>query len=389
MKTNLIIIVILLWIPIAGFCLTQNSKVSIITSEPGSELYTIFGHTAIRITDDSLNIDRVYNFGTFDFSTSFFYVKFLKGNLEYYLSINDYDDFLLNAQMEQRIVYEQTLNLNYNERLKMFNSLERQYNSDDRYYKYDFFYCNCATRVRDAILNAKTVPIEYDTSSYCCQTFRQLLNPYISKNYWVDFVINISLGTEADRIAQPNDYMFLPYYVMNIIEDSNIAYEKTLVLNASVSSNNNYKCPYLSPLLIASLIILLSLITKYRKTIFYLFTSIVGLIGLFLITVSLVTDNPAFSSNLNIYWTAPSLLLLLIRNRKINDIIKLFYITLLILLLIFWNILSQSFSITFIPWIITLIVILLTDLQWYKKFTVMIALLIIATKRDYFLWLNE
>jgi len=369
------IIMLLMIAPETGFCLTENSKVSILTTELGNQLYTIFGHTAIRITDDSLNIDRVYNFGTFDFSSSFFYLNFLKGNLDYFLSIDDYANFIYNSQLEQRKVYEQILNLNFNERLRLFNRLESQYNSDDRYYKYDFFYNNCATRVRDAIFNAKTDPTEYDMNSYCCLTFRQLLIPYVSKNYWIDFVINISLGKEADRVARPTDYMFLPYFVMRILQDARIVNKKSIVIDAPISNNTKFNYSHLSAWLSASLIILLSLIAKYRKAIFYTFISLVGLIGLILLTVSLVSDNPAFSSNFNTIWTIPSLLVLLIRNRQVNDIIKLFYISLLISMPLFWTMLPQDFSITFIPWIMTLVIILLWDLQWVKNTTRMLSVI--------------
>jgi len=372
-----------------GFCLTENSKVSILTSEPGNELYTIFGHTAIRITDDSLNIDRVYNFGTFDFNSSFFFLKFLKGNLDYFLSIDDFANFLSNSQLEQRKVYEQKLNLNFNERLRLFNRLESQYNSDDRYYKYDFFYDNCATRVRDAILTAKTDPIEYDANSYCCLTFRQLLIPYISKNYWIDFVINISLGKETDRTAKPTDYMFFFYYTMHILQDARILNKKSTLVDAPISNITNFNYSHVSVWLSASLIILMSLIAKYRKAIFYVFISLVGLIGLILLTVSLVSDNPAFSSNFNVIWTIPSLLVLLIRNRQINDIIKLFYISLLISMSLFWTMLPQDFSITFIPWIITLIIILMIDLQWIQKINKVIMAICYNRETIPFLKLNE
>lgn len=371
-------------IPITGICLTENSKVSILTSEPGSELYTLFGHTAIRITDEKLNIDRVYNFGTFDFNSSFFYFKFLIGNLDYSLSINDYDDFLHNSKSGQRNVYEQLLKLNLIERSKLFNSLERQYNSDDRYYKYDFFYDNCATRVRDAILNAKSEPIEYDTNSYCCQSFRQLLKPYVSKNYWVDFGINISLGKEADKIVRPNDFMFLPDYIKNILQDAHIIDKEKLVIDEPDSDKTKFNFSYLSPWIIAILLVVLSFIDKFRKIIFYAFMSLVTLIGLILLTVSLVSDNPAFSSNFNIIWTIPSLIVLLIRNRQVNDIIKLFYISLLISMPLFWTMLPQDFSITFIPWIIILIIILMIDLQWIKK-TRLYRLFVITDKRYLFL----
>lgn len=383
-RIRLIFMISLSLIPITGICLTENSKVSILTSEPGSELYTLFGHTAIRITDEKLNIDRVYNFGTFDFNSSFFYFKFLIGNLDYSLSINDYDDFLHNSKSGQRNVYEQLLKLNLIERSKLFNSLERQYNSDDRYYKYDFFYDNCATRVRDAILNAKSEPIEYDTNSYCCQSFRQLLKPYVSKNYWVDFGINISLGKEADKIVRPNDFMFLPDYIKNILQDAHIIDKEKLVIDEPDSDKTKFNFSYLSPWIIAILLVVLSFIDKFRKIIFYAFMSLVTLIGLILLTVSLVSDNPAFSSNFNIIWTIPSLIVLLIRNRQVNDIIKLFYISLLISMPLFWTMLPQDFSITFIPWIIILIIILMIDLQWIKK-TRLYRLFVITDKRYLFL----
>jgi hypothetical protein len=369
MRTYTVIILLLIIAPETGYCLTENSKVSILTSEPGRDLYTIFGHSAIRITDVSLNIDRVYNFGTFDFSSSFFYLKFLKGNLDYFLSIDDYGNFLSNSKLEKRKVYEQILNLNFNERLRLFNRLESQYKSDDRYYKYDFFYDNCATRVRDAIFNAKTDPIVYDTNSYCCQTFRQLLKPYIFKYYWIDFVVNISLGNKADKAARPNEFMFLPFYIKNMLQDVRIVDESGIVADAPVSNKTRFNYSHVTVWLGALLIILLSFITKYRKAIFYVFVSLVGLIGLILITVSLVFDIPAFSSNFNIIWTIPSLLVVLIRNKQINDVIKLLYISLLISMSIFWIMLPQGFSITFIPWIMTLVIILLMDLQWVKNTT--------------------
>ncbi|MDX9803561.1 MAG: DUF4105 domain-containing protein [Dehalococcoidales bacterium] len=366
MKTKSVFIVLISLIPITGICMTENSKVSILTSEPGSELYTLFGHTAIRINDSSIGIDKVYNFGTFDFSSPFFYARFLKGNLDYFLSVNDYAGFIHNSQLEGRRVYEQILNLNFSEKSNLFYNLERQYNSDYRFYKYDFFYDNCATRVRDAIFNAYNKPIEYDTNSYCCQTFRQLLKPYISKNYWIDFVVNLSLGKNADKVARPNDFMFLPFYIKNILQDAHIVEKERLVIDAPISGKTVSNFSYLSPWLIASLIILASFLTKYRKLISYFFFSLVGLTGLILLIISLVSDNPAFSGNLNIYWTMPSIIILLFRNRTIKNIVALSYLINLISLLLFWNILSQEFSITIIPWITTLMILLLMDLQWFK-----------------------
>jgi hypothetical protein len=78
-----------------------------------------------------------------------------------------------------------------------------------------------------------------------------------------------------------------------------------------------------------------------------------------------LTENTAFSNNLNIVWTAPSFLVLLFYTRQINEVFKLIYISLLVLLILSWNIIPQDFSTTFIPWILTLIVVLLLDLKWF------------------------
>ncbi len=96
---------------VSGFELTEQSRISILTVDPGQELYTIFGHTAIRVTDETLKIDRIYNFGTFDSSSPFFYIEFLRGNLNYFLSISDYNTFFRNTIDEKRKIDEQILNL--------------------------------------------------------------------------------------------------------------------------------------------------------------------------------------------------------------------------------------------------------------------------------------
>jgi hypothetical protein len=361
MNKSMLIILLILGAR-SGFCLTENSKVSVLTSEPGSELYTLFGHTAIRINDSSIGIDKVYNFGTFDFSSPFFYARFLKGNLDYFLSVNDYPGFIHNSQLEGRRVYEQILNLNFSEKSNLFYNLERQYNSDDRFYNYDFFYDNCATRVRDAIIKVHTKPFLYDTASFCCITFRQLLIPYISQNFWIDFSVNIALGKNADKIASPNDFMFLPHYLMKILKDSKIANDKTLIVNVPDSSYRRFNLSYISGWTIAIVLVFLTLIDKFRRIIFYSFVSTTGLIGLLLLIVSLVSDNTAYSNNLNIAWTIPSLAIISVRNRKISNVLNLIYLSLLFILISSWNILPQAFSNTFLPWILTLIIILLMDM---------------------------
>ena len=158
-------------IPASGAELTERSRISVLTVDPGKELYTIFGHTAIRVTDEKLKIDRVYNFGTFDAGSPFFYIEFLRGDLNYFLSISDYNTFFRNTVSEKRRIVEQVLQLTYPERLRIYTVLEKQYQSNARFYRYDFFYDNCATRVRDVIFNSSPSSFNYDTTQFCCKSF--------------------------------------------------------------------------------------------------------------------------------------------------------------------------------------------------------------------------
>ncbi len=358
MKT-IILAILLLTIPISGFSLSHRSKISVLTSEPGNEYATIFGHSSIRVIDDSLGIDDVFNFGSFDFNEPFFYLKFVKGNLKYFLSVVDYNTFMRYAYTAKQKIHEQVLNMSLIERNNVFDKLMRCYNSSDRYYRYDFFYDNCATRVRDVILGSTEKAVRLDSSQYKNKSFRQLLKPYITDNYWINFGINFILGRECDKIATTSDYMFLPFYIMDILQKAPLVKEHKIIAYGSLSKNDS-NWSYLFPWLITAMILLLSLWNKSRKIVFYTVITTVGLSGLILLTIGIITVNPAFSHNLNICWTLPSLVLLLVRNKRIGRIISITYIILLFIVLLLWNYLPQDFSVTFIPWMLSIIIVLLS-----------------------------
>jgi Domain of unknown function (DUF4105) len=363
------ILVLLLKGSLSAFCISGNLQVSLLTLEPGIESYTIFGHTAIRIKDSTSHTDRVYNFGTFNFNTPHFYWKFLKGDLNYYLSAYSFRSFMRSSAREQRKVWEQNLDLDTLEKQRIYDNLERCYNSGGRFYRYDFFHDNCATRVRDVIFNGLDKKAGYDTGSFCCKTFRQLLEPYISVNYWFDLGINLVLGKEADRVARPDDFMFLPDYIMQILQSARLANGKQLILDASVPRPDRFRFSYVLPWIIVAFLVLISLPARTRKIIFYAVLSVFGIFGLFLLFVSLISVNSGFRNNYNIAWTLPSILILFIRNRKINDIMKIIYAGLLVLMILFRNNLPQEIPLTFLPLILVLVLVLLMDLRRIKRKT--------------------
>ncbi len=342
------------------FGLTRKSEVSVLTFEPEEEPYTIFGHSAIRIQDEALGIDNIYNFGMFDFSSPFFYIKFMGGNLDYFLSIYRYKTFLRNAYLEQRTIHQQTINLSLEERDYIYLRLNQIYNSKERFYKYDFFYDNCATRIRDLLEEVNFFSMDYDTSNYCCTTFRELLKPYMSKNYWINLGVNLALGKTADKIAKGEDFMFLPDFIDLILKDSKRVLKVDTVIDMSPETKkfNIFSIPLLFFVLV--FILGLFFYPKTRKLTFYIYHSLFVLLGVILLLTSLFLDNLAFRNNCNVFWSFPALFVLLFKanNRRIFEVV---YATGLIVLLIFGQKVFPGFSWTYYPWISLLVLMSIVD----------------------------
>jgi hypothetical protein len=359
--------IFILWLvilnPLHGFELSGQSGISILTVDPGKELYSVFGHTAIRVKDEALNFDRIYNFGTFDSSSPFFYIEFLRGDLKYFLSISDYNTFFRNTVLEKRRIVEQVLDLTYPEKAQLYNVLEKQYQSEARFYRYDFFYDNCATRVRDVVFNSLPSIIKYDTAQFCCKTFRQLLKPYIARNYWIDLGINLALGMGADKMARSSDFMFLPDYIRLILNETTLVEKEQTLLEMPFSMTRKLNFSYLSPWVLVVALLYIFFRTPYRTFILKSFLVIFGVVGLMLLLITSISVNKTMSGNLNIWWTLPSIALLLIRNEQVNYILEIIYCTFLILLIVAGWMVVPGFSFTFLPWMIMLAIFLMADIR--------------------------
>ena len=127
--------------------LSSRAEISVITCDPGAELYSSFGHSAFRVVDPTLHIDQAYNYGTFNFKTDNFYIKFARGKLMYDLSSYPFHYFIRDYIKENRTVVEQVLNLDQTEKQEMFDFLENNAKPENKSYLYDFFFDNCATKL--------------------------------------------------------------------------------------------------------------------------------------------------------------------------------------------------------------------------------------------------
>lgn len=129
----------------------DSVRISLLTCAPGEEIYSLFGHTAIRYEEPARGIDRVYNYGLFSFNTPNFTLRFALGNADYRLGVEDYRHFAVEYEYFGRSVWQQTLNLTAEEQQQLITLLEENYRPENRIYRYNFFYDNCATRPRDKV----------------------------------------------------------------------------------------------------------------------------------------------------------------------------------------------------------------------------------------------
>ncbi|NLD64589.1 MAG: DUF4105 domain-containing protein, partial [Bacteroidales bacterium] len=190
----------------------DSAEVYMITCAPGDASYSIYGHTALRITVRGTGFDMAYNWGIFDFETPNFVYRFAKGKLDYLLGAYPYERFLEEYIAEGRSVWSQKLNLTTAEKERLFDLINENLKPENRKYRYDFFFDNCATRVRDIVFEAVSdsliLPVREEEKS-----FRQLIDPYQKVLPWLDFGADMLLGLQSDKKATLSDEMFLPIFL--------------------------------------------------------------------------------------------------------------------------------------------------------------------------------
>lgn len=358
-----------------GITLSENAVVSIITVGPGTNLNDSFGHNGFRIRDTSKNIDLIYDYGRYDFNTPNFYLKFAQGKLLYEIGYRNFNPFFNYYKSQNRWLKEQVLNLNDSEKKALFEYLQTNVKPENKKYKYDFFYDNCATKIRDVLLEVLDGKLVYNqdhiTENF---TFRELIQKNVAANSWGSLGMDIAIGAVVDRKASPIEYQFLPEYVFEgannaVINRNNetISLVKTFNYLFEAEKQKTKTNFFLSPLVVFSCIgILLVLITymdfknKRRSRItdaLIFFTT--GITGLLLIFLWFATDHSATVNNYNLLWAFPfSILFSLHISKKIPKAWLRRYVfsllLLLVLLAIHWATGVQVYAISVAPLLLAL-----------------------------------
>jgi len=357
--------------------ITKNAEISLFTCSSGEELYSVFGHSAIRVNDPTTGTDIVFNYGVFDFNTPNFYWKFVRGKLMYQLAIQQTYRFLQVYKYEGRSVKEEHFNLTRKEKEELIAFLKKNYQPDNRYYLYDFFYKNCSSIIWDVVTPQINAKLHFDSTSYQPKTFRQMLHPPLEEMPWARFGIDIALGIPADKTASFTEQMFLPSYLSKNMRHTHRnqpvnGSKRILREGKTLVEKDESASPFIlfTPLSVfwAVFILILAMTLffpkhKATKITDYVFFTLQGMLGLLLLFLWFGTDHSAMNTNINVLWGNPFALILVFFLYKKQQLVKTATLVILILsallTLLGWNFLPQQFNPAFIP--ISLTVILRTS----------------------------
>lgn len=191
---------------------TDSIRFSLLTCAPGTEIYSLFGHTAIRYENYTRRIDVVFNYGMFSFNTPNFIFRFVAGETDYQLGITPYSYFEAEYAMRGSSVYQQVLNLTQSEKERLLTILENNYLPENRIYRYNYFYDNCTTRARDKIEECIEGKVVYP-DSLSGKSYRSIVHEFTAGSSWDEFGIDLCLGAEADKEINKRQQMFSPFYM--------------------------------------------------------------------------------------------------------------------------------------------------------------------------------
>lgn len=297
-------------------------RISILTCGQGPDLYSTFGHSAVRVVDSTEGTDIVYNYGTFEYSEDIsFYVKFTRGKLRYLLSTANTEDFISSYIAEGRGVSEQIINLNVAEKAQIKAFLENNLKPENRYYKYDFYYDNCSTRIRDIFEKVLGKKLAWHVEQSDGKTMRRHLNPYITEMPWIKWGFYLTLGNVTDVKADHRTKMFLPFELDKALDKAQYkgdSLSRSLVLSKTTLVEQKYVPTddfLLDPVYCVLFVILLvgcyvSHLQFYRDIYWkwydlFLF-NLVGLLGLLILFLWFLTDHQTTHWNFNLFWALPS-----------------------------------------------------------------------------------
>lgn len=331
----------------------DSVEVSLLTCEPGKAVYARFGHSALRIRD-AVGRDMSYNYGIFDFRTEHFYWKFLRGKTDYLLGAYPTEYFLEEYRERKSAVWEQVLNLTTAEKKKLIDLLNENYLPENRMYRYNFVYDNCATRPKVMVQNALDGVLNYN-SAYSSDSYRQLISGFIADDAWLHLGINLVFGAQAEQKATRMGAAFLPVLLRNDLQHATVTGKpgetngrqlvKNTVRIVGPFANTTKSTPWWMHPIFFSCIwlgwgILLSLKKQKRsfqsKSFDSVLYAVTALAGILIFMLSFFSDHPLVAANWNLLWLNPFNILpaILIWKRSARNFLTFYHAVNVLLMLV-------------------------------------------------------
>lgn len=312
----------------------DSVEISLLTCSPHDEVYSLYGHSAIRFQDKKQGLDLAVNYGVFSFKKPYFVLRFVFGLTDYEMGIQNFEDFCMEYRYYGAKVTEQVLNLTPEEKLAVYETLQKNSLPENRVYRYNYFYNNCTTKARDVLLSNIRGKVVFNNKVDAGMSFRKLIHKYNGDHPWARFGNDLLLGIKADARTTREEQEFLPANLMDDFSHAVILRGKTsvplvkethTVVDAiSQNAENTGFCP--TPMMCFVLLFILSLAVsiaeRMTKKTFWLYDTIIvflcGIAGLILLAM-VFSKHPTVSLNLQIMLLNPLFLYgayFLLRNRK-------------------------------------------------------------------------
>ncbi len=354
--------------------LSNGARITLLTASPWYEaIYSLFGHTAIRVQDDLMGVNAVFNYGYFDSSEPHFIYNFVRGKTDYVLGVTTYQQFVIEYGHKGQVVVEQELNLSKQEKQDLFDALLINALPENMKYRYNYFYDNCATRPRDIVEKYTRGVIEYPPTQEG-QSFRDLIHEHVSHSPWTKFGIDLIIGSDADRDIDVREKMYIPSYLMHSFEGAIIHQGDTIQQNDKESrplvSSSNILLPGnpdinqpgrrfpITPIIVGIILLLLTLLlsmlqiaqidkSKLLQWFDTILFGVAGLSGIIVFVLMYFSEHPATNPNWNLAWINPIALLVTFlfwssRAEKIVDFYHLINFVVLLLFLLLWWLIPQQ-----------------------------------------------
>lgn len=313
------LVLLLLFMPLCALA-DDKREISLLTCSPGEQVYELFGHTALRVTDPARGVDVVFNYGLFSFDEPNFVWRFVRGETDYLLGCTDFKYFIAEYGIRGSGVTEQVLALDSLQKNRIIEALATNSLPKNRVYRYNFLFNNCTTKARDKILEAFGGNITYAAPSVGDSlTFRDIIHMHTAQNEWYQFGMDMLLGVPADETAKRGGAQFAPFVLMRELADATVsvdgstkklvAAQHELLLPQKRESGRNNLTPFNVSLLLMLFTFVVMLCERRSGRTFWLWDILLMLLqalsGSVLLFMVLFSQHPAVDCNWLLLWLNP------------------------------------------------------------------------------------